>query len=73
VIKLISIEWHKLRYHRFFWIGMILFVSLLSALLVSFGSFQIFGAGKESDPNDPSMLAIPLNTSQASSNSFQPS
>jgi ABC-2 type transport system permease protein len=65
VIKLISIEWQKLRYHRFFWIGIILFVSLLSALLVSFGSFQIFGAGRESDPNDPSMLAIPVNLADA--------
>jgi len=65
VIKLISIEWHKLRYHRFFWIGMVLFVMLLSALLVSFGSFQIFGTGAEADPNDPSMLAIPANLADA--------
>lgn len=65
MIKLISIEWHKLRYHRFFWIGMVLFVLLLSALLVSFGSFQIFGSGAEADPNDPSMLAIPANLADA--------
>lgn len=65
MIKLISIEWHKLRYHRFFWIGLSLFVFLLAALLTSFGSFQVFGAGREVDPNDPSMLAIPANLAEA--------
>jgi len=44
---------------------MVLFVMLLSALLVSFGSFQIFGTGAEADPNDPSMLAIPANLADA--------
>ena len=38
---------------------------LLAALLVSFGSFQIFGAGSETDPNDPGMLAIPANLADA--------
>ncbi len=44
---------------------MTLFVLLLAALLVSFGSFQIFGTGAEADPNDPSMLAIPKNLADA--------
>ena len=44
---------------------MVLFITLLSALLVSFGSFQIFGTGAEADPNDPSMLAIPANLADA--------
>ena len=41
MMRLFSIEWFKLKHHRFFWIGMGLFLVLLSALLVYFGKFEL--------------------------------
>lgn len=60
-MKIWSIEWYKLRHHRFFWIGMGLFVLLLSAILFRIGSFgfesQNTSEGQPAGPNLPQNLA----------------
>lgn len=65
MMRLISIEWFKLKKHRFFWIGMGLFMVLLSALLISFGYFQLFGTGQANDAGNPMAALIPKNMADA--------
>lgn len=67
MIRLFSIEWHKLKNHRFFWIGMGLFLVLLSALLVYFGKFEL-PISQESDGSmegDMMTMLIPKNFEEA--------
>lgn len=67
MIRLIQIEWYKIRHHRFFWIGMGLFISFMVLTLSYFGQLSIFGTGQEPDPEEGNMMAmmIPKNLTEA--------
>lgn len=43
MMQLLKIEWMKLRGHRFFWIGLGLYLFLTILMLVFFGDFGLFG------------------------------
>lgn len=67
MIRLFIIEWHKLKSHRFFWIGMGLFLLLLSGLLIYFGKFGL-PINTESDGSlegDMMSMMIPKNFEEA--------
>ena len=46
-MKLLSIEWFKLRHHVFFWIGMGLYALSMVLLISGFGSFRLFNNNNE--------------------------
>ena len=67
MIRLFIIEWYKLKSHRFFWIGMGLFLMLLSGLLIYFGKFGL-PINTESDGSlegDMMSMMIPKNFEEA--------
>lgn len=68
MIRLIAIEWFKLRTHRFFWIGMGLFLALLSLLLFNFGKIGLPGKGpsaEEAEANNMALMLIPSTFEEA--------
>lgn len=67
MMRLFIIEWYKLKNHRFFWIGMGLFLLLLSTLLIYFGKFEL-PINRESDGSmegDMMSMLIPKNFEEA--------
>lgn len=60
MMRLIAIEWFKLRTHRFFWIGMGLFLSLLSILLFNFGKIGLPGNGPSAEEAESAGMAMML-------------
>ncbi len=67
MIRLLSIEWFKIKNHRFFWIGMGLFTVLVITTLGYFGQLSLFGTGQQPDPEDMNMVTmmIPANLEEA--------
>ncbi|QNR24492.1 ABC transporter permease [Croceimicrobium hydrocarbonivorans] len=60
MMRLIAIEWYKLRTHRFFWWGMGLFLVLLSVLLWTFGKIPLPGGGPKAEDAADAGLAMML-------------
>lgn len=67
MIRLLQIEWYKIRNHRFFWIGIGLFLILLVSTLSFFGKLSLFGTGQPPAEEDMDMMAmmIPANLEEA--------
>ncbi len=67
MMRLIQIEWFKITKHRFFWIGMGLFVAFLGLTLTYFGNLSLFGTGQKPDPDEMNMVTamIPANLTEA--------
>jgi ABC-2 type transport system permease protein len=67
MMRLIAIEWYKLKTHRFFWIGMGLFLLLLGILLFNFGEISLPGGQKNSEDEavNFSAMLMPKNFAEA--------
>ncbi len=68
MMRLIAIEWIKLKNHRFFWIGMGLFLTLLAVLLFNFGKIGLPGNGpseEDASAAGMAMMIIPTTFAEA--------
>lgn len=67
MIRLLKIEWYKIKNHRFFWIGMGLLMVFLASSLGFFGKLSLFGTGQKPPEDEMNMVTmmIPSNLEEA--------